>query len=565
MVRIAIFGAGIGGLTVAHHLAKLGYDIDIYDIKPHIGGLARSGVDPSPNPGSGTSPGSGCPTEYCWRVYFGFYANYFRILREIPTSTGSAINNLTVYKHINVGGSSDPPNTLLTTAAIIRGVLSCDERLDADDAKGLTWQDALHEYSFSSNTTPNLFKTVGPWLGADRIKCSYRSVIKVGIEQQIIPSYIATIPGSTPYRDYVTTAPSSDAIFDPWYTYLVSLGVNFHLGSGSALSGILVSGTTVTSVLASGKRVVADYVILALPVEILEKIIKVSPTINPDKFGLPAITTLTETCLHTQLSFQLYLNTPISFGGSNAFLLVDSAWDLIVLSYDQTYDSKNICDNDPDIKGVWSVAATTAYLPGSTGKTLSESTYPEIIAELWSQLYNNKKLQDLIRQHNDFRLTKDLVVKWAGMWPTFTTTTTSTGRSILTTTEPKFTNNAGSYSLRPSWKTYLPNLFISTAYVKETIDIFSMEAAALAGTMVAHSIDTQVLAGGQNRRDESRYATSDPRTPTPIHNPRPNWLAPFRGLDRVCWSLDLPNSMNTIVISMSIFIIMVLSRTKHGS
>jgi len=68
------------------------------------------------------------------------------------------------------------------------------------------------------------------------------------------------------------------------------------------------------------------------------------------------------------------------------------------------------------------------------------------------------------------------------MWPTYKQ------NESIETEEPKFTNNVGSLALRPSFKTSYCNAFISTAYIKETIDIFSMEAAAIAGKNVASAI-----------------------------------------------------------------------------
>ncbi len=74
---MAIFGAGIGGLTVAHELCKdPRYDITIYEMTDSIGGLAKSGRD-----------ASGCATEYSWRGFFGFYNHLFKMMGEIPIST----------------------------------------------------------------------------------------------------------------------------------------------------------------------------------------------------------------------------------------------------------------------------------------------------------------------------------------------------------------------------------------------------------------------------------------------------------------------------------------------
>lgn len=514
--RVAIFGGGIGGLSTAHYLSKLGYVVDVYETKDALGGLARSERD-----------SDGCATEYCWRVYFSFYDNFLQVLSEIPThiedkdgdknKQGCAKDQLVVYEHANLMTPLSLKDKILGYYNILSGVTACDERLDSMD--DLSWWNAL-----GSTSSSNLFRTIGPWLGMDRRMGSYRSVIKVGIEQQIIPSYLSAYNLGTNYQDYVTSKPTSEAIFIPWRRHLESSKVRFHFGEAGTLSSLRsIDGEIRYATLANGAKIEADYFVLSIPVEVLERVIINSPSIDGDRIRLGAISKLKDTCLHTQLSLQLYFNRPISLGGKNAFLLVESQWDLIILSYDQAYIDTELCTSLPEAKGGWSVAATTAYIPGLNGKTLLECNEEEIKSEIWSQLVSNKYLQTLIEENNGFNLNSSLVVKWSPLWPTF-----FSDEGKLTTTEPKFTNNAGSYKLRPSLKTYIPNLFIATAYIKETIDIFSMEAACIAGKRVAHAID--------------------PSSPDATIRPRPLIFVPFRTIDTVFWKAGLPNPILLVVI-----------------
>lgn len=509
--KIAILGGGIGGLTVAHYLSNFPeYEISIYEAKPVIGGLARSARDKN-----------GCATEYCWRVLFGFYDNFFKVLDQIPSEQGISRDNLTVYKHTNVMEPLSLQDTISGYSNIIKGLVACDERLD--DMDRLSWWEALGTASNS-----NLFREIGGWLGMDRYKGSYKSVIKVGIEQQIVPSYL-----SSDYKDYVTTKPTSEAIFEPWHTYLVSKGVKIH--TNSFVESIEIENDIVTSAAIKGKNINADYYILNLPVEVLEPLLQ-RARIDETRFNLGNLTKLKDGCLHTQLSFQLYFDRPISLGGNNAFLLVDSPWDLIVLSYDNIYDVK-ICSQLPNVKGAWSVAACTSYVPGILyNKGMSECSEEEIKEELWAQLSQSKKLQELITKNNKFGLEPKIVVGWADMWPTYDKKGSSKYREIpvARTTEPKFTNNAGSYKLRPSFRMYLKNTYISTAYIKETIDIFSMEAAVIAGKRVANAIDS--------------------RAPVPTIRERPMITSPFRVADKVLYSMGLPN----IITSILLFIIVMM-------
>ena len=103
MIKIAIFGGGVGGCTVAHELSKIpNYDINIYEKKNEIGGLARSSRDSDL-----------CATEYCWRMFFHPYHNVFKIMSEIPLiedPNKTVLNNLTTSSGTNI---SDKKTLLL--------------------------------------------------------------------------------------------------------------------------------------------------------------------------------------------------------------------------------------------------------------------------------------------------------------------------------------------------------------------------------------------------------------------------------------------------------------------
>src|SRR5439155_8181264 len=177
------------------------YKIDIYEKKKEIGGLARSSRDDD-----------FCAIEYCWRVYFGFYHNLLKIFSEIPLiedNKKNVLNNLTIYKHKNILDTRFlMKDKLIGLYNIIYGFTSCDKRLDKLD--NLSWWEALGLISSS-----NFFREIGPWLGMDRLHGSYKSVIKVGMEMQILPATL-----SKGYNDWITTKPSSEAWFDHWQYFL---------------------------------------------------------------------------------------------------------------------------------------------------------------------------------------------------------------------------------------------------------------------------------------------------------------------------------------------------------
>jgi len=530
MIHVAIFGGGIGGCTVAHELSKNPiYDINIYEKKFEIGGLARSSRDSDL-----------CATEYCWRMFFHPYYNVFKIMSEIPLiedHNKSVLDNLIVSVGTNISNKKMSLNDMFVSLkSILYGFTSCDARLDELD--NLTWWKALDG---SSNS--HLFRSIGPWLGADRYKYSYRSVIKDGFEMDVLPMLF-----NPSIVNYITTKPTSEAWFDHWKVYLENNRVKINFGvtldSVQIINNKIVSCTVIDNDIK--KIITADYYVFSLPVEVMDIIIEKTPELQYGEFL--KIPQLKKISLHMQLSFQLYFDRSISLGGeNNSFILVDSPWDIVVLQYDKIYKDAALCGKIPAAKGGWSVAACTAYISGIVfGKPMNQCTYDEIIIELWEQMYTSPELQKIIKENNGYNMEPYMVIKWSPMWPSYFFDKTD---GYLKTSEPKFTNNAGTYALRPSYKTPISNLFISTAYVKETMDIFSMEAAAIAGRYVASAIS------GQNMG--------------PVIVPRPALFAPFRAIDDVFYKMGLPNIgpllIFIILMIIIIFVVIAIKKIIHNS
>ena len=69
--NIIIIGSGISGLTAAHELIKLGYNIILFERNNISGGLARTHQSERKKI---------CPIEYSWRAYGKWYQNVFHTL-----------------------------------------------------------------------------------------------------------------------------------------------------------------------------------------------------------------------------------------------------------------------------------------------------------------------------------------------------------------------------------------------------------------------------------------------------------------------------------------------------
>ena len=97
---VAIFGAGVAGLTAAHELVDRGFSVTVFERKA-LGGKARS----IPVPNSGVNP---LPAEHGFRFFPGFYRNVTDTMRRIPFPGNSHgvwqnLTRATSYLHSGLG------------------------------------------------------------------------------------------------------------------------------------------------------------------------------------------------------------------------------------------------------------------------------------------------------------------------------------------------------------------------------------------------------------------------------------------------------------------------------
>lgn len=91
--RVAIFGGGVGGLSVAQELLERGFSVTVYE-KSHWGGKVRG----MPVPGSGTDGREDLPGQHGFHFFPGFYKNLPDTMKRIPSLSGKS-----VFEHIVEG------------------------------------------------------------------------------------------------------------------------------------------------------------------------------------------------------------------------------------------------------------------------------------------------------------------------------------------------------------------------------------------------------------------------------------------------------------------------------
>ena len=81
--KVAVFGAGIAGLTVAHELAVRGFAVDVFETSHEVGGLAATQLHASRIFGDQAEE-SLLPGEHGFRAFYSFYRHTTDTMSRIP-------------------------------------------------------------------------------------------------------------------------------------------------------------------------------------------------------------------------------------------------------------------------------------------------------------------------------------------------------------------------------------------------------------------------------------------------------------------------------------------------
>ena len=195
---VAVFGAGIAGLTAAHELVDRGYSVTVYERKA-LGGKARS----IPVPNSGATP---LPAEHGFRFFPGFYRNVTDTMRRIPfpgnaNGTWQNLTRATSYLHSGMGRSDltvplpFPLPTLpnpITPKAFIESVTTVFETL----FRLPLWEAAYAAQKLAVYVTSSNERKLGQWenmtwedyIGANKRSAEYNRYLADGIIRNLAAS-----------------------------------------------------------------------------------------------------------------------------------------------------------------------------------------------------------------------------------------------------------------------------------------------------------------------------------------------------------------------------------------
>lgn len=555
---VGIFGAGIAGLSAAHELSIVGYDVYIYESDDSIGGMAKS-----------YRYKNGLPTEYSWRGYGQFYKNVYHIMNNIPSPTD---NSKTVYdtelsrpvKFIlvkdNIVDSADANNwtrNFSTKEWIVIFLQMCRE-MASDNRAGYYATINATDYLKQKTTPRNLSYMIsifGPWLGIDPHRTSlhhlanfFRMIQYPDLSEPYV--HTADTDGNEWIQEsgsqwLVLKRPTSESWFDPWTKFLkknygVKIYLNCKLNKFNIVNGKIISAEVITT--DKKLTVFHDYYILATTPFSAKDIIDRSGPIAQSDPQLKLFRGLISDGPHIQVSFRIgFADKIVTPQKYMAFILPDSEFNITF--YFQNWVWHPDVYLGPGNKTLISGTACISYVPGKIfNKPITDLTEHEFKEEILFQMFRCKNLNGIISKYNYGRKLSDFPVNIFEIWKGWHFTEPNSNEK-LKFEEMKWVNSTNTNQFMPEITTSFPNLFLAGAHIKSSVDLYSMETACATGRDAAFKII------GQNQR-------------ALVVN-KPIWMSSVGKLDNVLYKFNLPSIIDvTLIVLFMIIIFFIIKKIK---
>jgi uncharacterized protein with NAD-binding domain and iron-sulfur cluster len=506
--NVAIFGAGIAGLSAAHEFSQRGYKVSVYEVNDTAGGFFRSARREEDN----------LPSEYSWHGFGPWYHNTFDLLQQIPFDENSSL-----YERV----LSRPMDYAVVPNKLAAGLVMSDLfdkpkafRMSLLDKISLAWG-VLKVWSVNSRSKQHYARTnaskywqsrmtptghstwkalFGPWIGSD---WPYTSLHHVGLffGRNICsgPSYKHEADENGPAWKHesmcgwsLMRGPSNEWWFDKWVAHLEQGGVKFHWKT--ALKVLDYDGEEITGArVGLDTRVQADIYVLANTPFSAAEIVAKNPRLLEDK-QLAKLQPLIQDGPHTQVSFRIAFAARILWPRERtAIALADSPFNITLFANEQSWPSK--IDLGKDIASLWTCTACVASVPGRVhGKPLRNCTKEEFIDEVLAQIYESEVLDLMIKKANDGRSLKSFPISTTEVWHEW-----HFSPNGITPDQPKWVTTTNTQPHRPSQATSIPNLVLAGAHTNTEADIWSIEGAVESGRRAAKVYEPDVVVKSQHK------------------------------------------------------------------
>jgi uncharacterized protein with NAD-binding domain and iron-sulfur cluster len=547
---VIVLGGGIGGLSAAHELSERGFSVRVFELRDVPGGKARSVVVPSTAPrqnigavnlGSlAAATRRDLPGEHGFRFFPGFYKHVIDTMTRIPyrgsRSVAENLVNTTGTTYARFGRrplklpTIVPSNVpeLFTLVSDLGPWFSPELGIPPEDVAFFgerIWQ----ILTSCPERRLNEYEKIGWWdfVGAEERSEAYQKFFAIGLTRSLVAAQAKlastrtigdiytqlafNLGGPGISADRVLNGPTNDVWIDPWLTYLLGQGVEYHLNA--RVRSIEMRGGVVRGVMVEQERsvreVTADYYVSALPIEVMATLVT-DQVVRAD----PSLANIFPLSHNTEWmnGIQFYLKDDVPIGRGHQIYL-DSPWALTSVSQAQFWTDVDLSRfGDGNIRGVISVAISDWNTPGLNGKPARECTRREIRDDVWDQLKRSLNVQGAIVLEDE-----DLVHWYLDL---------DIDPLFKADAEPLFVNLVDTWRLRPQAVTAIPNLFLASDYVQTFTDLATMEGANEAARRAVNGI----LADSGSDAPPCRLWD--------LHEPE--LLAPWRANDRVRYRQGLP-------------------------
>ncbi len=553
--RVAVFGAGMSGLVVAHELAELGFSVDVYEANTVFGGKARSwGI-----PGTGSGGRKDLPAEHGFRFFPGFYQHVTNSMIRTPAPgrpanrgvlhalrdledlasdedgwglTFSESHYQTVQQLIRLRDYKrlPDPNKLASPADVVKAMqtifgglakpttlnrgmelawfaarvgaflTACDERRKGPWDE-LSWWKFMRADGRSTWFQNNLVK--GTTMGLVAVKPEVCSVSSGG---NIMDAFAWNLMGVdagplTAYALRFLDGPTSEVWINPWVAHLQSLGVRFHTGqrlSKINMGGGRVTSASVTDTTGQTREVDADWYVSAIPIDKARPLLLQQDVLAAD----PSLELIRDLKIDWMNGMQIYMKRPVRASAALVGFF-DHQWTISAVLQKQLW-RRDIPGEfgDGTVGDIISIDISTWDRPGSitTKKAAKDCTKEEIFREVWAALKQRAGKHDpAFRDDNVHSWLLDPAIQFGP------------DGKVTGNDEPLTVQTVGTWKKRPKGPTAIPNLFLSGDWIRVTANVVSMEAANQGGRQTARAV---VAAAGGNPDDI--FFKTEIKAPAPI-------------------------------------------------
>lgn len=501
---VAIYGAGIAGLTVAHELVRRGWRVAFYETNHDAGGFFRS---------ARCRGDRNMPSEYSWHGLGPWYHNAFAVMRGTAFDSTGSVYERALSRPIDFGVAPDSGEAQFDNTGWLMPDVRRMFRMSRRDALGWAWvmlktwtANRRSREAFATRNAAEAWRRVlsptawrtwvacfGPWIGSDWKKVSLHTA-GVFFRRQLItrPRHPHAADAEGPAWSQgarsgwlLLKAPSSEAWFTPWVRNLQARGVTFHFERTLHRLDGDVDGVR-GAYLVDGTRVDADVHVLA-----------VNPFAARDILArTPALAALGELRLHgplvsdgphTQVSFRIAFAERIRWPRPRcALVIADSEFDLTMFAEEQVWTrgvalGENVCS-------LWTGTACVSSVPGPVhGLPVERCTEAQFLDEVKAQLLRCQSLDSLIRQANGGRSLATFAIERLEVWHEWTFSPDG-----IQPRQPKWVTTTHTQPYLPAQRTPVPNLVLAGAHTRTDADVWSVEGAVESGRRAAQVLEPGV-------------------------------------------------------------------------